>query len=81
MKCGGPVLIVFLLFSLIFLSGCIFQSKTPANTVEIKNGSFQPSSITVTMGTTVTWKNLGGASETIISPDASFSSGNIPFRL
>jgi plastocyanin len=78
MKCGGPVIIVFLLFSLIFLSGCIFQSKTPSNTVEIKNGSFQPSSITVTMGTTVIWKNLGGANETITSPDASFSSSIIP---
>lgn len=78
MKCGGKVIIAFLLFSLIFLSGCIFQSKTPSNTVEIKNGTFLPSSITVTMGTTVTWKNLGGASETITCPDASFSSGNIP---
>lgn len=78
MKFGGPVFIAFLLFSSIFLSGCINQSKTEAYTVEIINSSFQPSSITVTMGTTVIWKNLGDESETVTSPDASFSSGNIP---
>lgn len=78
MKFGGPVFIAFLLFSSIFLSGCINQSKTATYTVEIINSSFQPSSIAVTMGTTVIWKNLGGEIETVTSPDASFASGNIP---
>lgn len=78
MNWQDSILVTCVLFSLICLSGCIFQSSFPSNTIEIKNGTFQPSSITVPMGTTVTWSNHANANETVTSPDASFSSGTIP---
>lgn len=78
MNLRDTFIVTGVLFSLICLSGCIFQPSSPANTVQINNGTFQPSSITVPMGTTVTWSNHANANETVTSPDASFSSGNIP---
>lgn len=78
MKWRDSVLVTSILFFLICLSGCIFQSSSPSYTIDIKSGTFQPSSIMVPMGTTVTWTNHENANETVTSPGASFSSGNIP---
>lgn len=78
MKWQDSVLVTSILFSLICLSGCIFQSGSPSYTIDIKSGTFQPSSITVPMGTTVTWTNHENTNETVTSPGASFSSGDIP---
>jgi plastocyanin len=47
------------------------------NTISIKNFAFEPSTLTVKTGTTVTWVNNDGASHTIVSDTgstASFSS-------
>ncbi len=63
------------------LSGCVEktppQMQTQTNEVMIKNFSFQPSSINVTNGTTVTWVNDDPAAHTVTSSDGIFSSGNI----
>lgn len=67
---------------------CSKSSTTPANngnnggtlpgTVTIANMAFSPSSISVKVGTTVTWKNNDGFAHTVTSDDGtSFNSGNL----
>jgi plastocyanin len=41
------------------------------NTISIKNFAFEPSTLTVKAGTTVTWVNNDGASHTIVSDTGS----------
>ena len=43
-------------------------------TVSIKDFSFSPTATTVTVGTTVRWKNLDGEPHTVRSIDATFKS-------
>jgi plastocyanin len=43
--------------------------------VNIRNFAFAPTATTVTVGTTVHWKNLDGEPHTVRSTDASFASG------
>lgn len=48
-----------------------------ANEVWIQNMSFNPASITVTMGTKITWTNKDGVAHTVTSNSNFFDSGNI----
>lgn len=48
--------------------------STPATIVDF---GFQPSPITVNVGTTVTWTNTGSASHTVTADDGSFDSGTL----
>ena len=70
------------LFSAILIS-CSKSSSSnntmsPApGTVSIVNMTFTPASITVTPGTTVTWKNNDNMTHTVTADDNSFDSGNI----
>ncbi len=54
-------------------SGATFSNAAPptssggANTILIKNFAFDPSSVTVKTGTTVTWVNQDGAPHTVVS--------------
>jgi plastocyanin len=45
--------------------------------VTIQNMSFSPASLTVVMGTTVTWTNKDNITHTVTADDASFDSGSI----
>jgi len=58
------------------------ENQTPAgaNSVNIQNLAFSPSSITVSAGTTVTWTNNDSVTHTVTSTGGpvSFSSGEIP---
>lgn len=47
------------------VAGC--GSRTPANEVVVKDLRFTPNSLTVTKGTTVTWKNEDQTAHTITS--------------
>lgn len=47
------------------------------NTVDIKNFAFSPSSITINVGTTVTWTNSDVVSHTVTEVHNSFDSGGI----
>jgi plastocyanin len=49
-------------------------SGTPANTVIIKSFMFAPGSLTIPVGTTVTWENLDGEPHTALSIDGLFRS-------
>ena len=49
-----------------------------SNVVAIQNMQFQPAAITVTEGTSVTWRNMDAETHTVTSDDGtSFNSGNI----
>lgn len=56
--------------ALIFLSGCTGSGGTPAqgtDTVAIKNFAFDPQTLTVKAGTTVTWTNEDAVAHNIRS--------------
>lgn len=58
------------------------SSNSSANQVVMQNSSFNPSGITVTQGTTVTWTNKDGYAHTVTSgtpdnADGKFDSGTI----
>ncbi len=57
-------------------SGASSQNPGP-NEVWIQNMVFYPSSITVSVNTTVKWTNKDGAAHTVTSTSGQFDSGNI----
>ena len=65
------------------LTGCdyLFGGGGPSggriatDLVSIRNMSFQPADIQVTVGTTVTWQNSDGVSHTVTSDGGAFASG------
>jgi uncharacterized repeat protein (TIGR01451 family) len=56
---------------------CIAAVSLQENSVSIIDFAFQPSSITVSVGTTVIWTNTGGVTHNVTSTTDLFSSGNI----
>ncbi len=48
-----------------------------AQSVTIQNFSFQPTSLTVRVGSTVTWTNKDGTGHTVTADDGSFKSNTI----
>jgi plastocyanin len=53
-------------------------STTPPNTVIMGPSSFNPATLTVARGVTVTWRNDDGAAHTSTSDSTGWDTGNIP---
>jgi len=53
-------------------------AAAPPNTVVMSGMTFSPATITVTVGTTVTWKNTDGIAHTSTSDTGVWDTGNIP---
>ena len=72
---------IFLLSMLVVLwigLSCSADQLPPmAKTIEIVDFSFQPSTVTVPVGTTVTWTNHGSVEHTVTSANGKFESGTI----
>jgi plastocyanin len=77
MKRNALIVLPMLVISSINLCICADMSQQGTSTVDIKGFSFQPSSMTVQVGTTVTWVNHDSADHTITSDDGKFESNNI----
>jgi plastocyanin len=63
---------------LAFVASCDAAPKQPVaspSAILIKNFDFHPMALTVSAGTTVTWKNLDGEPHTVTSTDGLFRSG------
>ncbi|MDF0593901.1 PQQ-dependent sugar dehydrogenase [Methanotrichaceae archaeon M04Ac] len=72
----GWVYLFALLFVVSWISPTQCEDQLDA-TVEIRSFSFQPESITVPAGTTVTWINRDPFAHTVTADDGSFDSGSI----
>ena len=77
MKKFKLVLITMLVILTAGITGCVEKTPQKTNTIEIKSFSFQPSSITISPETIVTWINNDPVEHTITSSDGLFDSGNI----
>src|SRR6476469_8935583 len=74
----GIVAVVALvaLFSLVPLAGAAPRAAETKN-VSIKDFAFDPKSISVNVGDTITWTNDGPSPHTVTADDGSFDAGNI----
>ena len=69
-------MVAILLFSALIFS-CDKDDDTSPNTVSIGDDVFSPGTITVDMGTTITWTNNGADWHTVTSDGAVFDSGTM----
>jgi plastocyanin len=72
----------FLLAIVTLFNNCSKSSSTGgtnqgANEVFIQGMAFNPTTITVTVGTTVTWTNKDGVAHTVTSNTGAFDSGSV----
>lgn len=66
----GKIWLISFLIIAVLASGCtsgpeIQSQPTATNTVEIKGFAFNPDTITIAKGTTVTWTNMDSAQHTV----------------
>lgn len=75
----NSVIIVALLFAVaaFSLSGCKKEEMPGTNEVWMQNNMFNPSTITVAVNTTITWKNKDGVTHDVTGSSSPFVSGNI----
>jgi plastocyanin len=78
------IAMIFVIITLILLSACSGNSapttsSLPAsgNSVTLTNFAFSPATLTVKVGTTITWTNKDSASHTVISDSGVFESVNL----
>ena len=73
--------ILLISFTLLFVVGCN-ESNNPVaetsstNAVSIENMEFSPSTLTISIGETVTW-TLTNGTHTVVSDDGAWSSGSL----
>jgi plastocyanin len=71
MKKIRSIFVMALLILTVSFSGCV--EKSQINIVEIKNMAYQPSTIAVPAGTTITWINKDPMDHTVTATDGSFN--------
>ena len=71
----------FLPLSILFMT-CVWSSAalSETHTIEIKDFTFQPSSLEVNVGDTVVWINRDYAPHTATATDDSWDTGNLEFK-
>ncbi len=77
---GLLILISVLLVASCYKSSTMEQTQAPPpepNSVNIGDDFFNPSSLTVAAGSTVTWTNRGNRSHSVTSDQGAFDSGNL----
>src|SRR4051812_19510122 len=71
------MLTISILFFACSKSSAPAMNTTNPNTVSVKNMAFSPSTVSVTVGATVTWVNNDAITHTVTADNGSFNSGNI----
>ena len=69
--------VLFSLMLTILPSACSSSPSNSTNVVTISNYMFSPASITVSVGSSVTWKNNDSVTHTVTSDSGLFNSGNL----
>jgi len=71
--------IIFLVVAVVALSGCMQnqQNIPPKYSNKIQNFAFNPDTLTVPVGTTVTWANKNSAVHNVIRYTGAFGSENL----
>src|SRR5215212_11003528 len=74
-----PVMLAVLVAASGFLARVGPSAAHQSDTVEVQvvDFSFEPGTVTVPVGTTVTWTNTGSHSHTVTADDGSFDSGRL----
>jgi len=67
---------IVLVLGIVAVSGCT-SSQSSSNTVTIQNMAFNPSTLNVKVGTTVTWINKDTVTHDVVSDSGVFDSGNL----
>jgi plastocyanin len=67
------------IIGVVAVSGCTSNTNTStsANTVTIQNFAFNPATLNVQVGTTVTWINKDSTTYHVVSDTGAFDSGNL----
>ena len=68
---------VMLILGIVTVSGCTSSQNQTANTVTIQNMAFNPSTLNIKVGTTVTWINKDSLTHDVTSDTGAFNSGNL----
>ena len=72
------IILASVLLPFALLAGCTQQTTSSGpNAISIQDFSFNPSSLTVSVGTTVNWTNNGNVAHTVTSDTNIFDSGQI----
>lgn len=80
----NTILLAIVVVAIPLLGGCYGQTGGTPNTtgtgssVAINGFAFNPATLTVSVGTTVTWTNSDSTTHTITSDTGAFDSGNVP---
>jgi len=72
------LILISAIIPVFLLSGCTQQQNNPGvNMVSIENLAFNPNTLTVSTGTTVTWINNDNVDHTVNSESGLFNSGTL----
>ena len=69
--------VILLVLGVVTVSGCTSPTQTTVNTVNIQNMAFNPSTLNVKVGTTVTSINKDSTAHDVVSDTGLFNSGNL----
>lgn len=65
------------IMAVVAVSGCTSNTSSGGNTVTMQNLAFNPATLNVQVGTTVTWINKDSATHQVVSDTGLFDSGNL----
>src|SRR5436190_4467367 len=76
---SGKYFLLILFTAIIFSAGCSKDDNDSPGTNEVwmQSNTFKPSSMTVSVNTTITWTNKDGTNHTVTSDSNLFDSGNL----
>ena len=68
---------ILMVLGVVAVSGCTSQNQSAGNTVTIQNMAFNPQTLDIKVGTTVTWINNDTVTHDVVIDSGLFTSGNL----